>query len=52
LAVGGVAIFPKGAQVDKELAEAATKWRFDVQHQQSQTDIAGRILTLRGIQHA
>jgi 16S rRNA (guanine527-N7)-methyltransferase len=52
LASDGVAIFPKGAQVDKELTEAETQWRFDVHHHQSQTDPAGRILTLRGIQHA
>lgn len=52
LTTGGIAIFPKGTQFDKELAEAASEWQFQVQHRQSQTDPAGRILTLKGIQHA
>jgi 16S rRNA (guanine527-N7)-methyltransferase len=49
---GGIAIFPKGTQWEKELAEAATHWRFDHQHKQSQTDPTARILTVKGIRHA
>jgi 16S rRNA (guanine527-N7)-methyltransferase len=49
---GGVAIFPKGTQWEKELAEAATHWQFDHQHKQSQTDPTARILTVKGIRHA
>ena len=53
LAAHGVAILPKGLHADEELAAAATRWQFDVQNYQSETDSAGQILTLRGIhQHA
>jgi len=52
LTPGGLAIFPKGMQADKELAEAAAFWQFNVQQRQSVTDTSGRILTLKGIQHA
>jgi len=52
LTVGGVAIFPKGGQADKEVADAATEWQFQLQHSHSQTDPAGRILILKSIHHA
>ncbi len=48
---GGIAIFPKGAQADREVAEASIYWQFELEHHQSVTDAAGRILTLRGIRH-
>lgn len=51
LAPAGVAIFPKGAHSDDELAEAQRHWRFDVQKHQSQTDSAGQILLLKDIHH-
>jgi len=51
LASDGLAIFPKGSQADKELAEAGTRWQFDAQLHQSRTDSAAQILTLRGIHH-
>lgn len=52
LTSGGLAIFPKGMQADKELAEAAIHWKYSVQQRQSLTDPTGRILVLRGIQNA
>ncbi len=52
LAADGLAIFPKGAQADRELAEAATLWRFDTHQMQSQTDPSGRLLALKNIQNA
>jgi len=52
MAAGGVAIFPKGTQADKELEDAATQWQFQAEKTQSKTDPAGRILTLKSIQHA
>jgi len=52
LAVGGIAIFPKGSQADKEVADASAEWRFELQYRQSRTDTAGQILTLGGLQHA
>jgi 16S rRNA (guanine527-N7)-methyltransferase len=52
LAARGTAIFPKGTQWEKELAEAAAEWQFQSQNKKSQTDMEARILTLKGIQHA
>jgi 16S rRNA (guanine527-N7)-methyltransferase len=52
MAAGGVAIFPKGTQADKELEDAATQWQFQAEKTQSKTDPASRILTLKSIQHA
>ena len=52
MAAEGVAIFPKGTQADKELEDAATHWQFQAEQTQSKTDPAGRILTLKSIQHA
>ncbi len=48
----GCAVFPKGAQAESELAEAASQWQFQVHHRASKTDPTGRILTLKGIHHA
>ena len=48
----GLAIFPKGAQAQQELANAVLHWRFDATSTISETDSAGRILTLKNIRHA
>ncbi|MBI1171110.1 16S rRNA (guanine(527)-N(7))-methyltransferase RsmG [bacterium] len=47
----GIAIFPKGAQVQVELEAALEKWRFDWQSLPSMTDPAGRIITMKNIRH-
>ena len=52
LAPDGVAIFPKGAKAEAELAEAARTWRFDCAQSPSKTDPAGRIITLKSLHHA
>ena len=52
LTAGGVAVFPKGIRAVKELEDAAVQWQFQATQTQSQTDPAGRILTLKSIQHA
>lgn len=49
LAATGTAIFPKGAQADRELAEAAVLWRFEAHVLQSQTDPEGRLMILKSI---
>lgn len=52
LAPGGIAILPKGAQAESELADAARLWRFEAQITPSETDSAGRIITLKNVRHA
>jgi 16S rRNA (guanine527-N7)-methyltransferase len=47
----GCAIFPKGAQAEGELSDAATGWRFEAQLLQSKTDPTGRIITMKHIRH-
>jgi 16S rRNA (guanine527-N7)-methyltransferase len=51
LAAAGLAIFPKGARHDAELAQAARAWRFDQQRAPSRTDSESVILMLRNIRH-
>ena len=49
LAPDGIAIFPKGAQHAKEVAEARAHWRFTLTDAQSRTDPAARLLKFEGI---
>lgn len=49
---GGIAVFPKGAQAEHELADAARLWHFDALMTVSETDSAGRIITLKNVRHA
>ena len=51
LCENGIAIFPKGAQAELELADAARLWRFDAESVQSLTDQSGHIITLKNIRH-
>jgi 16S rRNA (guanine527-N7)-methyltransferase len=44
----GVALLPKGAGVEAELAEALASWRFEVQKHPSATDPRGVVLEARG----
>lgn len=46
LAIGGMAIFPKGATWQKELNDALETWRFSVQKHLSTTDPGSVILTI------
>lgn len=45
----GVAIFPKGAAVDDEIAHALEHWRFSYQKERSRTDASGVVLIIGGI---
>jgi 16S rRNA (guanine527-N7)-methyltransferase len=49
LAADGVALFPKGARVDAELAHALEHWRFSYQKEPSKTDATGVVLIIGGI---
>lgn len=49
LAPGGVALFPKGATVDAELAHALEHWRFSYQKEPSKTAADGVVLIIGGI---
>ncbi len=49
LAADGVALFPKGARVDAELARALEHWRFSYQKEPSKTDTTGIVLIIGGI---
>lgn len=51
LAPEGVALFPKGATHQQELAEAGRDWRFDVTIHQSEIDPASVVLELKAISH-
>lgn len=42
-----VGLFPKGREAEKEIAEAATAWRFEAELQPSVTDREGRIAVIR-----
>lgn len=44
---GALGIFPKGQDVEGELAYASTSWMFDAQLKPSMTDAAGKILLVR-----
>lgn len=52
MAPHGLAIFPKGAQAEVEVAEAGKLWQFEATLVQSQTDPAGRIVTMKTLRHA
>jgi 16S rRNA (guanine527-N7)-methyltransferase len=52
LAPNGIALFPKGAQAQDEIAQAAMNWRFDIEAIPSKTDPQGVILRLGDIQRA
>lgn len=52
IAPAGVAIFPKGAQAEAEVAEAGKLWQFNATLVQSHTDPAGRIVTMKNLTHA
>ncbi len=52
LALGGVAIFPKGARYENEIAEARKAWSFDVTPQPSMSDSEAAILVIRNIHRA
>jgi 16S rRNA (guanine527-N7)-methyltransferase len=52
LAPNGVAVFPKGAQAEVELAGAARSWRFQCEMSESHTDPAGRVIILKNGEHA
>lgn len=47
----GLALFPKGARAQEELAEARKAWSFDIESQPSQTDPAGLVLKIKNLQH-
>lgn len=49
---GGVALFPKGASWQNELAEAQTRWKFDWQVDKSMTETGPVILTITGVSRA
>ena len=52
LAIGGTALFPKGARVDEEVAEARKKWSFECEFIPSVTDQEGVILKIGDVQRA
>lgn len=45
----GVALFPKGVQWEKELAQAQTQWRFDHEVAKSRTENGPVILKISGV---
>lgn len=49
LAAGGRAVFLKGREWEREIAEASTEWRFDVETRASVTDPEARVLVLGDI---
>ncbi len=50
IAPGGVALFPKGASVNAELAESLERWRFSVQKHPSRTDPEAVVLQIGEIE--
>lgn len=48
----GVAIFPKGANAQREIEDAQKLWQFGYDTMQSHTDPAAQVLALRGIHRA
>jgi 16S rRNA (guanine527-N7)-methyltransferase len=48
LKTGTLGLFPKGAEVERELTQAAKSWRFSVERHPSHLDRAGCILAVRG----
>ncbi len=51
LNTGGVAIFPKGANVEAEIETARKQWQFSLEVKASRTDPAASILLLRNVAH-
>lgn len=51
LSPDGLALFPKGASYQDELADAARVWRFDVTVHQSDTDPSAVVLEMKAISH-
>ena len=49
LANNGIAVFPKGAQADNELAVAQKRWKFTLTRHRSRTDASATILELKDI---
>ena len=49
LADNGIAVFPKGAQADDELAVAQKRWKFTLTRHRSRTDASATILELKDI---
>ncbi|WP_416898906.1 MAG: 16S rRNA (guanine(527)-N(7))-methyltransferase RsmG [Minwuia sp.] len=47
---GGVLLFPKGQDVDRELTEATKYWKFELTRTQSLSDPRGVVLTLRKLE--
>ena len=52
MAVDGAALFPKGANWEKELGAARSKWQFDCRVVKSGTDPASVILRVTGVTRA
>jgi 16S rRNA (guanine527-N7)-methyltransferase len=52
LAEGGVALFPKGAEVERELTAAARAWHYRATRTASLTDPAGVVLTVTELRRA
>lgn len=47
----GLALFPKGAQHQEEITQAAREWRFDLSIFPSETDPAAVVLAMKAIHH-
>ncbi len=52
MAIGGTAIFPKGATHAAEIEDAQREWSFEVSVVPSKTDPSAAVLALTGIKHA
>jgi 16S rRNA (guanine527-N7)-methyltransferase len=52
LAEGGICLFPKGETVHKELADAASRWRFEHRLHPSQTDARAALVEIGAIERA
>lgn len=52
LAEGGVALFPKGAEVERELTAASRAWHYRLTRTASLTDPAGVVLTVTELRRA
>jgi 16S rRNA (guanine527-N7)-methyltransferase len=52
LARGGICLFPKGEAVHKELADAASRWRFEHRLHPSQTDARAALVEIGAIERA
>jgi 16S rRNA (guanine527-N7)-methyltransferase len=52
LAPGGVCLFPKGRNVEEELAQARTLWRMDVEQYKTAAGEGACILKVSNIRHA